>query len=170
MYDWTATLSLPWSIVSSFAPAPEPPPSSEPHEVSPASPMQRTADTACIRRMPSTCAPPRLGLIYQPYNQRYIVMSQMSSATDVVVIGGGTIGAAAAYELTRRGATVTVLERDRGPDGCSFGNAGLICPSHAEAIASLDSIRSGFAWLGRRDSPFYLRPRLPLLPWLVRFG
>ena len=93
----------------------------------------------------------------------------MSSA-DVVVIGGGAIGAATAYELTRRGATVTVLERDRGPDGCSFGNAGLICPSHADALPSLESIRSGVAWLGRRDSPFYLRPRLPLLPWLARFA
>jgi D-amino-acid dehydrogenase len=94
----------------------------------------------------------------------------MSSTADVVVIGGGAIGAAVAYELTRRGATVTVLERDRGPDGCSFGNAGLICPSHAEALASLDSIRSGVGWVGRRDSPLYLRPRLPLLPWLARFG
>jgi D-amino-acid dehydrogenase len=94
----------------------------------------------------------------------------MSSAADVVVIGGGAIGAAVAYELTRRGATVTVLERDRGPDGCSFGNAGLICPSHAEALASFDSIRSGIGWVGRRDSPLYLRPRLRLLPWLARFG
>jgi D-amino-acid dehydrogenase len=94
----------------------------------------------------------------------------MSRTSDVVVIGGGAIGAAAAYELTRRGARVTVLERDRGPEGCSFGNAGLICPSHAEALPSLESIRSGLAWLGRRDSPFYLRPRLRLLPWLARFG
>jgi D-amino-acid dehydrogenase len=94
----------------------------------------------------------------------------MSSTSDVVVIGGGAIGAAVAYELVRRGARVTVVERDRGPDGCSFGNAGLICPSHAEALASLESIRNGVGWLGRRDSPFYLRPRLPLLPWLVRFA
>src|SRR5262245_53823133 len=94
----------------------------------------------------------------------------MSSAIDVVVIGGGAIGAATAYELTRRGASVTVLERGRGPDGCSYGNAGLICPSHAESIASLDAIRSGLTWLGRRDSPFYLRPRLRVLPWLARFG
>jgi D-amino-acid dehydrogenase len=98
------------------------------------------------------------------------VTAGMSSTTDVVVIGGGAIGAATAYELAQCGATVTVLERDRGPDGCSFGNAGLICPSHAEALASLESIRSGLAWLGRRDSPLYLRPRLPLVPWLARFA
>jgi D-amino-acid dehydrogenase len=94
----------------------------------------------------------------------------MSSARDVVVIGGGAIGAATAYELARRGASVTVLERGHGLDGCSYGNAGLICPSHAESLASLAAIRSGLAWLGRRDSPFYLRPRLRVLPWLARFG
>jgi glycine/D-amino acid oxidase-like deaminating enzyme len=32
---------------------------------------------------------------------------------DVVVIGGGVVGAACAYELSRRGATVTLLERDQ---------------------------------------------------------
>jgi D-amino-acid dehydrogenase len=92
------------------------------------------------------------------------------SSPDVIVVGGGAIGAAAAYELARRGARVSLLERSHVARGCSYGNAGLICPSHAEALASPAAIRHGLVWMGRRDSPFHLRPRLSLLPWLARFG
>jgi D-amino-acid dehydrogenase len=97
-------------------------------------------------------------------------MRQGGSWPDVLVVGGGAIGAATAYELTQRGASVTVLERSHGALGCSYGNAGLICPSHAEALANPAAIRSGLAWMARRDSPFHVRPRLSLLPWLARFG
>jgi D-amino-acid dehydrogenase len=92
------------------------------------------------------------------------------SRPDVVVVGAGAIGAATAYELTRRGARVTVLERSHVATGCSYGNAGLISPSHTEALASPAALRDGIAWLARRDSPFHLRPRPSLLPWLARFG
>jgi D-amino-acid dehydrogenase len=89
---------------------------------------------------------------------------------DVVVVGAGAIGAASAYELARRGVAVTVLERSSGAGGCSYGNAGLISPSHTEALANPAALRSGIAWLTRRDSPFHVRPRPSLLPWLARFG
>jgi D-amino-acid dehydrogenase len=94
----------------------------------------------------------------------------LSSSPDVVVVGGGAIGAASAYELARRGARVTVLERSHDADGCSFGHAGLICPSHAEALANLGAIRAGIRWMMHRDSPFRLHPRLALVPWLARFA
>jgi D-amino-acid dehydrogenase len=92
------------------------------------------------------------------------------SRPDVVVIGAGAIGAATAYELARRGAQVTVLERSDVASGCSYGNAGLISPSHTEALANPAALRAGIAWLARRDSPFHVRPRPSLLPWLARFG
>jgi D-amino-acid dehydrogenase len=92
------------------------------------------------------------------------------TASDVVVVGGGAIGAAAALELSRRGAAVTLLDRDGDGSGCSFGNAGLICPSHAEALASPGALLDGLGWMLRRDSPFHLRPRSALLPWLARFA
>jgi D-amino-acid dehydrogenase len=94
----------------------------------------------------------------------------MSSAPDVVVVGGGAIGAAAAFELARRGARVSLLERSHVAVGCSYGNAGLISPSHTEALANPAAIRNGLAWMRRTDSPFHLRPRLSLLPWLARFA
>jgi D-amino-acid dehydrogenase len=90
---------------------------------------------------------------------------------DVIVVGGGAVGACCALELARRGAQVTLLER--GPQlasGCSAGNAGLICPSHSNPISSPVSLRNGLRWMWRRDSPFYLRPRPAALPWLVRFA
>src|SRR6266536_4398474 len=90
---------------------------------------------------------------------------------DVVIVGGGAIGACCALELARRGASVTLLER--GPElasGCSAGNAGLICPSHSTPISNPTALRNGLRWMLSRDSPFYLRPRPAVLPWLVRFA
>jgi D-amino-acid dehydrogenase len=92
------------------------------------------------------------------------------SRPDVVVVGAGAIGAATAYELARRGARVTILDRGGVAAGCSFGNAGLISPSHTEALANPAAVRDGVAWLARRDSPLRLRPRPALVPWLARFG
>jgi D-amino-acid dehydrogenase len=89
---------------------------------------------------------------------------------DVLVVGGGAIGAAVAYEAARRGARVRLLERGEVASGCSYGTAGLICPSHADALASPGAIRDGLRWVLRRDSPFSVRPRPSLVPWLARFS
>jgi D-amino-acid dehydrogenase len=89
---------------------------------------------------------------------------------DVVVVGGGAIGAATALDLTRRGAQVVLLER--GPklaSGCSAGNAGLICPSHSAPLSNPAAVRNGLRWMFTPDSPFYLKPRLAVVPWLARF-
>jgi D-amino-acid dehydrogenase len=95
----------------------------------------------------------------------------MATGSDVAVVGGGAIGVCCALELARRGARVTLYER--GPtlaSGCSAGNAGLICPSHSTPIANPTSLRNGLRWMWKRDSPFYLRPRPAVLPWLARFA
>jgi D-amino-acid dehydrogenase len=92
------------------------------------------------------------------------------SAPDVVVVGGGIIGAACAYELAGAGARVTVLERGNGwGEGCSWGNAGLIVPSHSRPIAAPESLRAGLGWMLRRSSPFGLRLRPALAPWIARY-
>jgi len=91
-------------------------------------------------------------------------------APDVVVVGGGAVGAACALELARRGASVTLLER--GPElgsGCSAGNAGLICPSHSTPLSNPTAVRNGLRWMLDRESPFHLKPRPSALPWLARF-
>jgi D-amino-acid dehydrogenase len=95
----------------------------------------------------------------------------MAAGADVAVVGGGAIGVCCALELARRGGRVTLYER--GPalaSGCSAGNAGLICPSHSTPIANPTSLRNGLRWMWKRDSPFYLRPRPAVVPWLARFA
>ena len=50
----------------------------------------------------------------------------MARTTDVLVIGGGIVGAATAYQLAKRGASVTLLEADRLASGATGRNLGYI--------------------------------------------
>ncbi len=88
---------------------------------------------------------------------------------DVVILGGGAIGVASALELAKSGASVTILERGSSVgSGCSAGSAGLICPSHAESLASPASIRNGLVWMTQRTGPVHVRLRPAIAPWLAR--
>jgi D-amino-acid dehydrogenase len=90
---------------------------------------------------------------------------------DVVVVGGGAIGVTAAYELARRGARVTLLERGEAlASGCSAGNAGLISPSHSLPLATPAALREGARSVLGFRAPLAFRPRRDTLPWLVRFA
>lgn len=90
---------------------------------------------------------------------------------DVVVIGGGAIGASCALALARRGAEVTLLEAGAEVGaGCSAGNAGLLCPSHSAPLATRAALLAGLRWSLAADAPFALRPRVSLVPWLARFA
>jgi glycine/D-amino acid oxidase-like deaminating enzyme len=48
------------------------------------------------------------------------------AGADVVVVGGGIVGCAAAFELTRQGASVVLIERDELASGASGRNHGLL--------------------------------------------
>src|SRR5437899_1843355 len=50
----------------------------------------------------------------------------MLTTADVVVVGGGAIGSAVAYYLSRAGATVVVLERNALGSGSSSANPGSV--------------------------------------------
>ena len=94
-----------------------------------------------------------------------------AASADVTVVGGGVIGTCVALDLARRGASVTLLER--GPElawGCSAGNAGIVGASHVVPLANPSALRDGLRWMARSDSPFYVRPRPRILPWLLRFA
>lgn len=94
------------------------------------------------------------------------------SNTDVLIIGGGVIGTACAEYLTQRGVTVTLLERNQIGMGCSYGNCGLIVPSHSLPLPMPGMLAQAGRWLLKADSPFYIKPRLSweLLCWLARFA
>ncbi|HRI15267.1 MAG TPA: FAD-dependent oxidoreductase [Verrucomicrobiota bacterium] len=96
----------------------------------------------------------------------------MSARPEVLVIGAGVIGLCTAYYCARRGLSVTVLDRQPAQhDGCSFGNAGMIVPSHFVPLAAPGMVALGLKWMANPESPFYIRPRLnwELLDWGVKF-
>src|SRR5688572_831392 len=90
----------------------------------------------------------------------------------VVILGAGVVGLSAALLAVREGLEVTVL--DDGPEeggGCSYGNAGLIVPSHVVPLAAPGMIRLALRWMADPEGPFAVRPRLDreLLGWAFRF-
>src|SRR6185312_3717959 len=90
----------------------------------------------------------------------------------ILVIGGGVIGLSTAYYCARKGHRVTVIDRNpEQRDGCSFGNAGMIVPSHFIPLAAPGMVALGLKWMWKPESPFYIRPRLDwdLLSWAFRF-
>lgn len=61
---------------------------------------------------------------FDPYGSE--LAEPMDPAQDVVIIGGGIIGAATAYELARRGVSATLVERDTVGGGQSGRNWGFV--------------------------------------------
>src|SRR5262245_60119536 len=89
----------------------------------------------------------------------------------IVVVGGGVVGVCAAYYLAKRGLPVTLVEKGDIAAGSSYGNAGLIVPSHSVPLAAPGALQQGLRWLLDPESPFYIRPRpsRDLVRWLLRF-
>lgn len=96
----------------------------------------------------------------------------MTENRRVAIIGSGVIGLCTAYYCAKKGLKVTVIER--GPsdrDGTSFGNAGMIVPSHFIPLSAPGMVKLGFKWMWNPASPFYIRPRLDagLIGWGIKF-
>ena len=95
----------------------------------------------------------------------------MREQEDVIIIGGGVIGVRAAYYLLQEGRQVTILERDAVCSGSSYGNSGLVVPSHSIPLPAPGAVARALRWMLDRESPFYVRPRLDtkLISWLWQF-
>jgi len=79
---------------------------------------------------------------------------------DIIIIGGGIIGLSSAYYLSKQGHQITVIDKGDLTDNCSFGNAGMIVPSHFVPLAAPGMIRQGIRWMFDSKSPFYVKPSL----------
>ena len=95
------------------------------------------------------------------------------SHSNVIIIGGGAIGLSTAYYLNRSGLSVTIVDANE-PNSeiiCSWGNSGMIVPSHIVPLAAPGVIKQGLKWLLDAESPFSieLKPSLEMLSWLLKF-
>ena len=96
----------------------------------------------------------------------------MSSGKHILIIGGGVIGLCTAYYAARQGHRVVVIDRHAADhEGCSYGNAGMIVPSHFVPLAAPGMVALGLKWMWNPASPFYIKPRLDrdLLNWAFKF-
>src|SRR5580692_2242520 len=88
-----------------------------------------------------------------------------------IIIGGGVIGLFSAYYLHKSGWAVEVLDQGDLSDNCSYGNAGMITPSHFVPLAAPGMVEQGIRWMFNRKSPFYVKPSLDaeLFGWGLKF-
>jgi D-amino-acid dehydrogenase len=88
-----------------------------------------------------------------------------------VVIGGGIIGLSTAYYLNKDGWSVTVVDKTDMLDSCSYGNLGMIVPSHFVPLAAPGMVSQGIKWMLNSKSPFYVKPSLnmDLISWGFKF-
>ncbi|MES0056641.1 MULTISPECIES: FAD-dependent oxidoreductase [unclassified Mesorhizobium] len=93
------------------------------------------------------------------------------SIADVVVLGAGIVGVAAALELQRRGYSTLLVDRKGPAAGCSFGNGGAIGPNACTPFALPGIMRKIPKWYFDPDGPVTVNPSWALrsVPWLVRW-
>src|SRR5258706_13518621 len=91
--------------------------------------------------------------------------------SNIGIIGSGIIGLSSAYYLEKSGHEVSIIDQSDLSDGCSFGNAGMIVPSHIIPLAAPGMISKGIRWMFNSSSPFYVHPSLnpSLLKWGFEF-
>jgi D-amino-acid dehydrogenase len=96
----------------------------------------------------------------------------MNEGRSVVVVGGGVIGAACAYHLSRAGWRVTVVDAGAFGMGCSHANCGFVCPSHVLPLAAPGAAWAGLKALFRPNGPLSVRLGVgpALWSWLYRFA
>jgi D-amino-acid dehydrogenase len=90
----------------------------------------------------------------------------------VAVIGAGVIGLCTALYCAQRGLRVTLVERHgESRDGCSFGNTGMVVPSHFTPLAAPGAVSQALKWMCDSRSPFYVKPRASweLIDWGLNF-
>jgi D-amino-acid dehydrogenase len=90
----------------------------------------------------------------------------------VLIIGAGVVGSFTAHYLLQRGFRVTIVDRSAPADeGCSFGNAGYVCPSHIIPLAAPGMVGTAMRMMLNPASPFYVKPRidLDLFSWSWKF-
>ena len=95
----------------------------------------------------------------------------MSEETEILIVGGGAIGVCSAYYLNAAGRDVALVDKGDICSGCSYGNGGLVVPSHSIPLSAPGVVSQSLKWMLNPESPFYIKPRLDrdLISWLWHF-
>jgi D-amino-acid dehydrogenase len=81
-----------------------------------------------------------------------------SGREPIIVVGAGIVGVCTAWHLLRRGAEVTLIDRDEPGRGCSFGNAGAVSFGSVAPLAMPGVMRDAVKMLLDPAAPL----RIPL--------
>lgn len=96
-------------------------------------------------------------------------MSTQDKSTDVIVIGGGIVGASIAYRAARAGLSVTLAERGQCGCGASWAGAGIVDPGSEARTDPLAKLRRASVAL-YPDFVAELRERSGIDPQMIRCG
>jgi D-amino-acid dehydrogenase len=100
-----------------------------------------------------------------------IIPPMATQKVDILIIGGGVIGASVASELQAAGRSVTLIERGQPGQGCSYGNAGWLTPCFAMPLPQPGMFWKSVGWLLDANSPLYIQPQVnpTLFRWMWQF-
>lgn len=90
----------------------------------------------------------------------------------VAVIGAGITGITTAYYLAKKGAKVTVYDRNRYPGMLtSYANGGQFSVSNSEVWTTWPNVWKGIKWMLTKDAPLLVHPSptLDKLKWITEF-
>ncbi len=90
----------------------------------------------------------------------------------IAILGGGITGVTTAYALARRGAHVTLFERQRyAAMDTSFANGGQLSASNGEVWNHPSTILKGLKWMLKGDAPLLVTPKHSWhrLSWMAEF-
>ncbi|WP_020527513.1 NAD(P)/FAD-dependent oxidoreductase [Flexithrix dorotheae] len=95
----------------------------------------------------------------------------MKKSKEIIIIGGGIVGLCTAYFLNKSGHQVSIIDKSDFTDNCSYGNAGMIVPSHFIPLAAPGVITQGLKWMFNPESPFQINPQLNanFFKWIWEF-
>jgi D-amino-acid dehydrogenase len=90
---------------------------------------------------------------------------------DIIIVGGGIVGASAAYFISAQCSSVLLLEKASVGEGCTHASAGLIVPSCYYPVTNPANIILGIRSFLDRYSPVQIKPHLDpsWILWMRRF-
>lgn len=86
----------------------------------------------------------------------------------VLILGGGVVGLFTAYYLRRAGHKVTIADKHDFSNSCSYGNAGLLVPSHVTPLAAPGLLPT--VWKQYFDAAAPLTFRVPPPPGFIQWA